>query len=239
MDRISSSELESRAPNGARRMVSSPGRTRSPATVPWPSCGLTGMSFRRAPPRRCARWASMPGSWWTASLARQRPADRPDCQGGTAMKWITREGPKIDRIASPWLIARLIDDAPEFLFVPAADVMTEAERNGAAATRRDRVRCRHVAPRTHAPVGGSLRVVARSVAQLPRRPRDAEARNGDVRRVVCVMPRRSRRDPQRAADDELAWADVAPSREGSMPRSTPRPSKLVTAPTRERTGRMS
>ncbi len=47
------------------------------------------------------------------------------------MKWITRERPKIDRIACPWLIARFIDDAPEFLFVPAADVMSEAVRAGA------------------------------------------------------------------------------------------------------------
>ena len=34
------------------------------------------------------------------------------------MKWITRERPKIERIACPWLIARFIDDAPEFLYVP-------------------------------------------------------------------------------------------------------------------------
>jgi hypothetical protein len=47
------------------------------------------------------------------------------------MKWITRERPKIDRIACPWLIARFIDEKPEFLFVPAQDVMPEAERTGA------------------------------------------------------------------------------------------------------------
>ena len=38
------------------------------------------------------------------------------------MRWITRERPKIDRDACPWLIARFIDSDPEFLFVPAADV---------------------------------------------------------------------------------------------------------------------
>ncbi|HEV8266567.1 MAG TPA: chromate resistance protein ChrB domain-containing protein [Gemmatimonadales bacterium] len=38
------------------------------------------------------------------------------------MKWITRERPKIDRIACPWLIARFIDATPEFIFAPAADV---------------------------------------------------------------------------------------------------------------------
>jgi len=38
------------------------------------------------------------------------------------MKWITRERPKIDRIACPWLIARFIDQASQFVFAPAADV---------------------------------------------------------------------------------------------------------------------
>jgi len=47
------------------------------------------------------------------------------------MKWITRERPKIDRIACPWLIARFIDRAPEFLFVPPVDVLPVAEREGA------------------------------------------------------------------------------------------------------------
>lgn len=47
------------------------------------------------------------------------------------MKWITREHPKIDRIACPWLIARFIDDAPEFLYVPATDVLTQATQTGA------------------------------------------------------------------------------------------------------------
>ena len=39
------------------------------------------------------------------------------------MKWITRERPKIDRIACPWLVARFIDATPEFLYVPGGDVM--------------------------------------------------------------------------------------------------------------------
>jgi hypothetical protein len=47
------------------------------------------------------------------------------------MKWVTRERPKIDRIACPWLIARFIDQAPEFLYVPSADVMRVAEQTGA------------------------------------------------------------------------------------------------------------
>lgn len=47
------------------------------------------------------------------------------------MKWITRERPKIDRIACPWLITRFIDKTPEFLFVPSARVMAEAGATGA------------------------------------------------------------------------------------------------------------
>ncbi|ABF13058.1 MULTISPECIES: chromate resistance protein ChrB domain-containing protein [Cupriavidus] len=47
------------------------------------------------------------------------------------MKWITRERPKIDRIACPWLIARFVDDAPDFLYVPSGDVVRIANETGA------------------------------------------------------------------------------------------------------------
>lgn len=47
------------------------------------------------------------------------------------MKWVTRERPKIDRIACPWLVMRIIDRAAEFLFVPAADVLAVAQETGA------------------------------------------------------------------------------------------------------------
>jgi hypothetical protein len=47
------------------------------------------------------------------------------------MQWITRERPKIDRIACPWLIARFIDKQPEFLYVPAGEVLQVAEKTGA------------------------------------------------------------------------------------------------------------
>jgi hypothetical protein len=47
------------------------------------------------------------------------------------MKWITRERAKVDRIACPWLIARFIDPEPEFLYVAADRVLSEAERLGA------------------------------------------------------------------------------------------------------------
>ena len=47
------------------------------------------------------------------------------------MKWVTRERPKIDRIACPWLVARFIDPDAEFLYVPAADVLKVVEETGA------------------------------------------------------------------------------------------------------------
>jgi hypothetical protein len=47
------------------------------------------------------------------------------------MQWVTRERPKIDRVACPWLITRFIDPAAEFLFVPAAEVPAVAARTGA------------------------------------------------------------------------------------------------------------
>jgi hypothetical protein len=47
------------------------------------------------------------------------------------MKWVTRERPKIDRIACPWLIDRFIDDEPEFLYVPSSRVLKVAEETGA------------------------------------------------------------------------------------------------------------
>jgi hypothetical protein len=47
------------------------------------------------------------------------------------MKWITREHPKIDRIACPWLIKRFIDPEAEIIYVPFAEVITKAEESGA------------------------------------------------------------------------------------------------------------
>jgi hypothetical protein len=47
------------------------------------------------------------------------------------MKWITRERPKIDRIACPWLIRRFIEPDAEFLFVPTDRVFSVAAEVGA------------------------------------------------------------------------------------------------------------
>jgi hypothetical protein len=49
------------------------------------------------------------------------------------MKWVTRERPKIDRIACPWLIDRFIDKEPEFLYVPSDRVLAVAKETDAIA----------------------------------------------------------------------------------------------------------
>jgi hypothetical protein len=43
------------------------------------------------------------------------------------MKWITRERPKIDRIACPWLIKSFVDTEAEFIYVPKEEVFIQAK----------------------------------------------------------------------------------------------------------------
>ncbi|HXS53602.1 MAG TPA: chromate resistance protein ChrB domain-containing protein [Usitatibacter sp.] len=50
---------------------------------------------------------------------------------GASTRWITRERPRIDRIACPWLVARFVDPGAEFLYVPPARVL-EAARDADA-----------------------------------------------------------------------------------------------------------
>ncbi len=47
------------------------------------------------------------------------------------MKWVTRERPKIDRLACPWLIRRFIDADAEIHYVPADHVLAFAATEGA------------------------------------------------------------------------------------------------------------
>jgi hypothetical protein len=49
------------------------------------------------------------------------------------MKWITRERPKIDRIACPWLIKKFVDHEAEFIYVPGDKVFDEATKLNAIA----------------------------------------------------------------------------------------------------------
>jgi rhodanese-related sulfurtransferase len=63
---------------------------------------------------------------WKAEAA---PVDAKPRNGST--RWVTRERPKIDRIACPWLIARFVDAGAEFLYVPPKDVLQAAKEKDA------------------------------------------------------------------------------------------------------------
>jgi hypothetical protein len=63
------------------------------------------------------------------------------------MRWITRERPVIDRVACPWLIARFIDEEPEFLFVPPDDVERRAAELGATPYDVEGVELSHDGPK--------------------------------------------------------------------------------------------
>ena len=49
------------------------------------------------------------------------------------MKWVTREHPKTDRIACPWLIRKFIDPDAEIIYVPRDEVLDFAAREGATS----------------------------------------------------------------------------------------------------------
>jgi len=47
------------------------------------------------------------------------------------VKWVTRRGANVDRVACPWLIAKFVDKDAEFLYVPTEEVMAIAAREDA------------------------------------------------------------------------------------------------------------
>ena len=59
------------------------------------------------------------------------PLDRKPRSAST--RWVTRERPKIDRIACPWLVSRLVDRDAEFLYVPPKQVQDVAKAKDAVA----------------------------------------------------------------------------------------------------------
>ncbi|MFN2645513.1 MAG: chromate resistance protein ChrB domain-containing protein [Burkholderiales bacterium] len=64
-----------------------------------------------------------------AWCATEGPLDRKPHDAAT--RWVTRERPKIDRIACPWLIARFVDADAEFLYVPTKEVLSAARERDA------------------------------------------------------------------------------------------------------------
>ena len=90
--------------------------------------GSRGQPRRRARPARArirrARISQAGSTRGARAAARSSPYAEPD-------RWVTRERPKIDRIACPWLVRRFIDPGAEFHYVPAAEVRGFAAIHGA------------------------------------------------------------------------------------------------------------
>ena len=61
-------------------------------------------------------------------------------------RWVTRERPKVDRIACPWLVRRFVDPTAEFLYVPSDQVLNVAEREKAIPYDVPNVRLTHRGP---------------------------------------------------------------------------------------------
>jgi rhodanese-related sulfurtransferase len=70
-------------------------------------------------------------AWTEAALPVLRTERLPPRDAAGRTVWVTRERPKIDRIACPWLIRRFVDPHAVFLFVAPAEVLAVAERFGA------------------------------------------------------------------------------------------------------------
>jgi rhodanese-related sulfurtransferase len=81
---------------------------------------------------------------WIAAKLPLRRTRGPEQQPS---RWVTREHPKIDRIACPWLVSRLIDPLAEFVYVPPNTVAQYAKDNGAIPYDIDDVEFGHVGDR--------------------------------------------------------------------------------------------
>ena len=115
------------APDQVERWRSSlpPGRRRGRLLRAW--ARRQPRRCRRAARRRLSMRSRLAGgiaAWTDAGLPTHRKI------GATPGKWVTRERPKIDRIACPWLIARFIDPQAEFVYVPPSQVVAAAQQTG-------------------------------------------------------------------------------------------------------------
>src|SRR5438445_13291204 len=86
----------------------------------------------------------------------------------SSSRWVTRERPKIDRIACPWLIRRFIDPESEFFYVPTPDVRKTAELKSAVpSTCRRTPRCAS----SRSSCAAQIRIVSISRRRRPALPR--------------------------------------------------------------------
>jgi rhodanese-related sulfurtransferase len=72
-------------------------------------------------------------AWRDAGLPLISTRHFPKRDGKGRTLWVTRERPKVDRIACPWLIRRFVDPDAVIMFVKPSEVIAVAERFGAAA----------------------------------------------------------------------------------------------------------
>lgn len=68
-------------------------------------------------------------AWIQADLSTVKA--RADLNAPGASRWVTRERPKIDRLACPWLVRRFIDPRASFFYTPAHQVRAESQALGA------------------------------------------------------------------------------------------------------------
>lgn len=66
--------------------------------------------------------------WRQAGLAMVPEAQLPARNQEGQTVWVTRQRPKVDRIACPWLIRRFVDPKAQFLFVAPSEVLSVAEK---------------------------------------------------------------------------------------------------------------
>ena len=78
------------------------------------------------------RHAGMPAVFLEGGMAGWKTNNWPTRRkrGPAENKWVTRERPKIDRIACPWLISRFVNPNAEFIYVPPGEVATIAKDVG-------------------------------------------------------------------------------------------------------------
>ncbi len=91
--------------------------------------GLQGGQDGVDTPEAIARWRAHPPITLRKRLdwgVTGRWADAPS-------RWVTRQRPKIDRLACPWLLRRLVDPRAQFFYVPTDQVLTYAAQTGAVA----------------------------------------------------------------------------------------------------------
>jgi len=145
-----------------------------------------------------------------------------DIQGRT--HWVTRERPKIDRIACPWLIRRFVEPSAVILFGCRRPVRSDPVRHrrgclesswrglhvrhhvgrvrpGLTAARAacwHRTGCRYGTPRPGAGGGGPSCHIARPVSHVQGRRLTTRGRDVDLRCLVSLVPRCDRRDAQLA-----------------------------------------